>query len=51
MSIVDDKEAGGFEMYGRGTTVTTSTARKGKLDPDNISEESFLPMQGIRKTM
>jgi hypothetical protein len=34
-----DKE--GFEMYGRSTTVTTRTARKGKLDPDNISEESF----------
>lgn len=31
-----DKE--GFEMYGRRPTVTTSTARKGKLDPDNISE-------------
>ncbi len=49
-----------FEMYGRSTTVTTSTGRKGgvggRLDLYNISEESFLPMQGeggleIRKTM
>ena len=49
-----------FELYGAGRNggvTITSGLRKDKLDPDNISEESFLPMQnldgenGIRKTL
>lgn len=51
----------GFEMYNKNMKSGSSTtaSRKDKLDPDNISEESFLPVQhqengsngAIRKTV